>query len=124
MAKGVRNNVKPWKIALAKTMARNLTKPERILWDKMKNKALGVPVVKQSILYGFIVDFYVPQAKLVIEADGPHHLKQIAYDRQRDIILIKNGIVTIRFTSQQIETNPAVVIAMIKGKIAERMGKS
>ena len=122
MAKGMRNKVKPWKIALARKMAKNQTHPERVLWDRLKDSQLGIPVVKQSILYGFIVDFYAPQAKLAIECDGPHHLKQVAYDRQRDAILIKNGILTMRFTSDAIETNPQVVVAMIKAKIQERTG--
>ena len=47
------------------------------------------------------VDFYLPQAFMVIEIDGISHEdeKQKILDKKRDVYLEKNGIVTIRFST-------------------------
>ncbi len=51
------------------------------------------------------VDFYLPQAKLVIEIDGQQHkLNDVARisDRQRDNYLYSRGIATIRITTEEL----------------------
>jgi len=69
------------------------------------------------LLYGYIVDFWCPKAWLALEVDGKHHLNQVGYDKKRDAVLKKKGIETMRFTASQVNTNPAAVVALIKGKI-------
>lgn len=52
------------------------------------------------------VDFYLPQAKLVIEIDGlQHEIDEVRKqaDRDRDQYLLNNGITTIRITTKEIE---------------------
>lgn len=48
----------------------------------------------------YILDFYIPSAKLAIEADGSHHYldpKQKSYDKRRDAVLSKQrGLKTLR----------------------------
>lgn len=48
------------------------------------------------------VDFYIPQAKLVIEIDGPQHQQSQEHDQKRDQILQKYGNKVIRIKTQDI----------------------
>ena len=52
-------------------------------------------------LYEQQVDFYLPQASLIIEVDGAQHLSSIGRDRQRDLHTSKHGIETIRITGDR-----------------------
>lgn len=50
------------------------------------------------------VDFYLPQAKLVIEIDGSHHFNpaQQQLDYRRDVYLINKGIEVVRISTQEL----------------------
>lgn len=51
------------------------------------------------------VDFYLPQAKIVIEIDGSQHRKQIDLDRKRDAALKNAGVKVIRIPTSDIRNN-------------------
>jgi very-short-patch-repair endonuclease len=121
----LRANCKPWKRKLAAKMSRNKSWPEKILWARLRDKQLGVVIVAQSVILGWIADFYCPSAKLVIEVDGPHHLfpERIISDKHRDLVIGKKGIKTIRFTAQAVQNNTAAVVAMIEHEIFLRNRK-
>ena len=119
--RNIRNKAAPWKAVMARKMAKNQTRPEEFLWDSLKEKQLGVWVYKQKVVLGYIVDFWCPCAGIAIEVDGPHHLKQVAYDRRRDAVLKAKGIITMRFTDQAVFKNKAAVVAMVKAKIKQRL---
>ena len=52
----------------ARVLRRTMTDAERLLWSRVRGKQIGpVPVYRQKPLGGYIVDFYAPKAKLVIE---------------------------------------------------------
>ncbi|HBR74940.1 MAG TPA: endonuclease, partial [Cyanobacteria bacterium UBA11159] len=52
----------------------------------------------------FIVDFYCPSLKLVIEVDGESHFtdEEKAWDRERTERLEGYGLTIIRFTNEQV----------------------
>ena len=114
-----------WKKTMARAMARNMTMPERILWSRLKDKKLGVRFYKQKPLLGYIADFWCACGcngkGLVIECDGPTHLTQKSYDANRDIVLLQHGILTMRFTAQEIVNNTNAVVALINDKMRKRM---
>ena len=69
----------------AQQLRREMTKEERRLWyDFLKN--LPITVKRQKIIDGYIVDFYIPSAKLVIELDGSQHYSDggVEYDQERN----------------------------------------
>lgn len=49
------------------------------------------------------VDFYLPQALLVIEIDGPQHASNRGYDARRNEYLRTNGIETVRITTGELQ---------------------
>lgn len=48
----------------------------------------------------YIADFYIPKNNVIIEVDGGYHNSNdmLIKDRERDIILAKHGILTLRFS--------------------------
>ena len=49
------------------------------------------------------VDFYLPQALLVIEIDGGQHSKNQALDDKRNRYLLENGIETVRISTKELQ---------------------
>jgi len=66
------------------------------------------------------VDFYLPQAFLVIEIDGEQHKNQGAGDRARDNQLSKHGIMTIRIRTTDIKDRNTELVKNIR-MIRERI---
>jgi len=61
------------KLERAKELRRNMTSAEKLLWQEVRAKKLGVRFRRQQIIAGFIVDFYCHRAALVVEVDGDIH---------------------------------------------------
>jgi very-short-patch-repair endonuclease len=107
-----------WKKIRAREMAKNMTRPERILWSHLRNRKLDARFYKQRPLLGYIADFWCPSANLVVEVDGPCHLTRKAYDAYRDMVFkSRRGITTMRFTDQEIYNNLPAVVALIVNRI-------
>src|SRR5580700_9423131 len=61
-------------IKLAREMRREAQPSERLLWAQLRGRRLGVRFRRQHpFAIGFIVDFYAPSARLVVEVDGAVH---------------------------------------------------
>lgn len=113
-----RYRTKSWKRKLASRMRLHKTKPERVLWARLKGRQLGKNFYAQKIILGYIADFWCPAAKLVVEVDGPCHLSRKAYDAHRDMVMkSRRGILTMRFTDQEVYNNLPAVVAMIAAKL-------
>lgn len=99
----------------------NMTRAEVLLWYELKNKKLGVRFLRQYSIEKFVVDFYSPEIKLVIEADGVTHssLEEIEYDAIRQSIIEKRKITFLRFTNPEIYNDLNNVLEKIKAKIEE-----
>ncbi len=93
---------------LARQLRENMTDAEKLLWSKIRVKQVkGLIFYRQKPIGEYIVDFYCPKAKLVIEVDGSHHLvgETVEYDRIRDEYLITFGLRVMRFTNTDVLTN-------------------
>ncbi len=69
-----------------KELRKNLTSAEATLWKYLQRKQLdGHKFRRQHSIENFIVDFYCPKEKLIIELDGAYHLDfaQQNYDLER-----------------------------------------
>ncbi|SDB21689.1 Very-short-patch-repair endonuclease [Flavobacteriaceae bacterium MAR_2010_188] len=88
-----------------KNLRNNLTSAEATLWKYLQNKKLkGRKFRRQHSINNFIVDFYCPQEKLIIELDGAGHLDfaQQNYDAERTAILEKLGHYILRFENKMV----------------------
>jgi very-short-patch-repair endonuclease len=97
----------------ARMLRRNLTQPEQTLWALLRRNQLGHHFRRQHALGPYILDFYCASAKLCVEVDGPVHEEQSERDTRRDHWLENQGIRTLRFTTEELEQRPAVVLAAI-----------
>ena len=109
-----------------KQPSRNLrnksTEAEILLWSKIRLRQLsGLLFYRQKPLGGYIVDFYCPKAKLVIEADGGQHFEKSAkeYDQIRDEFLRNMGLTVIRFTNVDVLDKIEGVVEVIERYLSE-----
>ncbi len=109
--------------ANARQLRRNLTDSERVLWQRLRGKQLlDVQFYSQKPIGRYIVDFYAPQAKLVIELDGSQHLEEphAEKDRERDEFLSRLGLLVLRLNSSQVLKETDSVVEFIYQKLEER----
>ena len=97
----------------------NQTPQEILLWSRLRREQLGFKFRRQHGVGGYIVDFYCPEKKLVIEVDGAQHFEKEAkeYDRIRSSYLKGLDIKVLRFTNAEINTNIEGVIQKIFSKL-------
>ncbi len=89
----------------ARELRKNMTDAERLLWMKLRRKQLkGLQFYTQKPIGNFIVDFYCPKVKLIIELDGGQHYTEegIEKDKARDNDLQKQGFRVLRFSDREI----------------------
>jgi len=96
----------PKSIKLARTLRRNLTLPEVILWRLLRGKALdGLRFRRQHPLGPYVLDFYCPSARLCVEVDGraAHDSPdQAEHDLRRDAWLAEQQIKVLRIPAADI----------------------
>jgi len=98
----------------------NMTDAERRLWAEIRMKQLkGYQFYRQKPIGDYIVDFFCPRAKLVIEVDGSHHLvgESIEYDRVRNEYLSSFGLRVLRFTNTDVLKHIESVVESINENI-------
>ena len=113
---------KPVTLETARLLRKNMTFPEKILWEQLKGKnILGLRFRRQHPIDIFITDFHCHKAKLVIEIDGEIHEDQVEYDEGRAAEIEKYGIMIIRFTNAEVICNTDTVVNKIAEAVSERI---
>ena len=100
----------------------NMTDAERHLWAKIRMKQLkGYQFYRQKPIGDYIVDFFCPRAKLVIEVDGSQHFsdEMTEYDRIRNEYLSSLGLRVLRFINTDVVTHIERVVENIIENIEE-----
>ena len=108
----------------ARRLRAGMTDAEERLWFRVRRKQIGgVQFYRQKPIGAFIVDFYAPAAKLVIEVDGSEHFTANGRTRDaiRDAYLRSLGLEVLRFDDRQVLLETDAVIEVIWRKI---MGQS
>ncbi len=78
-------------------LRKNQTVAERSLWKKLRNKQMhGLKMYRQYGIGPYIVDFYCPANKLVIEVDGGQHYdeKHVSHDQRRNDFMKSSTLLT------------------------------
>jgi very-short-patch-repair endonuclease len=110
-------------IARCRNLRRNQTEAEKKLWAALRNRQLaGVKFRRQFSIGRYILDFYSPEYKLGVEADGGQHFED--EERQRDRLrtgeLSKVGVEILRFSDREILSNIEGVCEIIQKTIEKR----
>lgn len=95
----------------------NATKAETKLWQALKRSQLdNKKFRRQHSINNYIVDFYCPSEKLIIEIDGKVHDNSISndYDYKRTKQLQELGFKVIRFSNDEVFKNLDLILEAIK----------
>ncbi len=107
-------------------LRKNQTDAERKLWSLLRNRQLAkVKFRRQFPIDRYIIDFYSPEYKLGIEADGGQHYSDEGKveDKLRTGKLNKYGIQILRFSNLDILNNIEGVYEAIL-KAVEKMKRN
>ena len=97
-------------------LRKNMTDAERRLWSRIRGKQLkGYQFYRQKPIGEYIVDFYCPKVKLVIELDGGQHYTEDGKERDkvRDEYLTGEGLQVLRFSDRDVLTQTDAVLEKI-----------
>ncbi|SDG96591.1 Very-short-patch-repair endonuclease [Dyadobacter soli] len=113
---------KPILFQRAQDLRKRETEAEKVLWEKLSNKQLGVKFRRQHPLYRFVVDFYCHELRLVVEVDGSVHdsSEQTEYDEFRTMLINQLDIKVIRFRNDEVFNELDKVLEIIRQHILPR----
>ena len=101
---------------LAQNLRSNMTDAEQLIWSKIRRKQIGdLQFYRQKNIGQYIVDFYCPKGKLIVEIDGGQHYESdgMKKDRERDRYLQQLGFVVLRFSDIEVLKNIDGVVERI-----------
>ncbi len=109
-------NLKP----KSQNLRKNMTDAEITLWLKIKGKQIkNKQFYRQKTIGNYIVDFYSPKAKLIIEVGGSQHYEEagLKKDKARDEYFKSLGLKVLRFTNIEVLKNIQDVVEKIYNEI-------
>jgi very-short-patch-repair endonuclease len=110
-------------------LRKKLTEPEQRLWYRLRSRNLnGIKFRRQFSIGRYIVDFFAPDSRIVIEIDGDSHYADdaIEYDEIRTNYFESCDIKVIRFTNKDVMENLESVLGIIaeKASVSARIPSS
>lgn len=108
----------------ARELRKKLTESESVLWSQLRGKQLlGIQFYRQKPIGQYIVDFFAPRAKLVVEVDGSQHMEEnhLQRDENRDKYLTGLGLKVLRFNSRVVLTETDGVMEVIYRTMGEQL---
>src|ERR1700688_3226160 len=100
----------------AKKLRASTTPHERVLWRALKQLPLeGTHFRRQAPIGPYVVDFFCPAKRLIVELDGGHHHEDETAKRDpgRQLWLEQDGYRVIRFWNSDISSDLNAVLERI-----------
>ena len=105
-------------IQFRRYLRRKMTPAETYLWGFLKNRKLeGRKFRRQHGIGKYVVDFYCPSERLIIELDGQVHFDNDnaeAYDERRTAYFESLGMKVLRYENKYVFEYPKWVLEEIK----------
>jgi very-short-patch-repair endonuclease len=104
-------------------LRRNSTRAEQLLWTCLRNGRLdGKKFRRQHSIGPYIVDFYCPECRVIVELDGAFHTSLLAAERDslRSEFLRKFGVEILRFENEDVFKNREGVVEAIRAVLRRR----
>jgi very-short-patch-repair endonuclease len=109
--------IPPRQRAFAKSMRRDSTKAENMLWQALRGRRMEGHKFKRQVPLGpYIVDFVCFESKLVVEADGWQH-GAAPEDTVRDRYFEAQGYTVLRLWNEEIVRDTEGVIMRIRREL-------
>jgi very-short-patch-repair endonuclease len=106
--------------ARARSLRRDSTDSERIIWSALRAHRLnGASFRRQKPIGPYVADFVCQATRLIIEIDGGQHFEaeQQKRDARRDAFLASKGYRVLRFNNYDVMTNRTGVLETIAAAI-------
>jgi adenine-specific DNA-methyltransferase len=102
----------------ARLLRRDGVRSERMLWEALRDRRLdGVRFKRQQPIDRYIVDFFAPAARLVVEVDGSFHDGREDMDETRQAELERCGLHFVRLRSEDVERDLASALERIRSAL-------
>ena len=102
----------------ARDLRRNMTPPERWLWQALRAQQLGTKFRRQHPIGAYIADFACVDARLVLEVDGATHAAD-GVDGKRDAVLRHAGWRVLRLWNNEVTGHRDGLLAVVRAALAE-----
>ena len=119
------HRVSPKMTDCARTLRRDSTFPERLLWSYLRDRQVSqTKFRRQEVVGPYVTDFLCEEHKLVVELDGHSHDTTAVKDSERELFLTAQGFRVIRFMNDDVLRDVRGVVQAIGDAInAIREGK-
>jgi very-short-patch-repair endonuclease len=97
----------------ARSIRREPTKAESKLWQRLRRDQLGVRFRTQVAIVRFVVDFYWPSRRLVVEVDGDARDARSDADAERDRNLEALGFRVLRVRNEDVLEDLEAVVQIV-----------
>lgn len=101
----------------ARTLRRDATEAEALLWYALREKLPAAKFRRQVPLGSYFADFASHAAKLVVEVDGNHHIEAAEHDAARTRFLNSEGYRVLRFWNNEVLQNLEGVLTRIAANL-------
>lgn len=102
-------------LEVARQFRKEPTSSEAVLWEALRGRKLeGRKFRRQQPIGSFVVDFFCPDERLIIEVDGGVHESQRELDEQRQNLLESLGLRFVRIQAEQVETDLETALNTIR----------
>jgi len=109
-----RYRTKTTTLARARRLRRDMTEPEKRLWNRLCDNQLGGRHFRRQVPLGdYIADFCCLRPKPVVELDGETHVEISAAEARRARWLRGEGYQVLRFWNNEVMENIEGVLAQI-----------
>ena len=109
--------------ARARTLRREATPAERVLWQHLSRGQLGAKFSRQMPVGPYYADFLCRSLKLVVECDGFSHDATPDDDARRDGWMKREGFSVLRFANAEVLDNPEGVVTAIRLEVERLLAK-
>ncbi len=99
-----------------------MTRAEKIFWSCVRGGGYEIKFRRQVSIGPYIVDFYSPKNRIVVELDGESHDTDEAHksDKERDAYMQSLGLHVLRFRNHEIINDIDSVLLRMKNSVSFR----
>ena len=102
--------------ARERRLRRDQTEAERVLWQHLRDRRLGMKFRRQQPVGPFIVEFLSLEAAVIVEVDGSQHQETVGAGRTR--FLERRGYRVLRFWNHDVLVRTESVLEVILASVA------
>jgi|JI10StandDraft_1071094.scaffolds.fasta_scaffold133630_2 very-short-patch-repair endonuclease len=110
-------------VGRARSLRRQMTLPELLLWQELRKRPGGLKFRRQHPSGPYILDFFCADARLAVEIDGETHQnrERAKHDAERDAWFTQSDVLTLRISARDVLNNLEPVLSYIVREAKARL---